>query len=125
MDQIRTMPATTRTRRKTLIAAAAAGVTVAAAAGIALAAGAAAHGSTASTTAAARSASAATQSMASIWADSEPATRDYLCTAFQANPDGTWQSVAPVLAASGVTRAQAEEHLAAACSAQAGVAVLR
>jgi hypothetical protein len=123
MDQIRTMPAT-RTRRTTLIAAAAAGVTVAAAAGIALAAGAAAHGSSAGI-ASAQSVSPTTQSMASIWADSEPATRDYLCTAFQANPDGTWQSVAPVLAASGITRAKAEEHLAGACSAQAGVAVLR
>jgi hypothetical protein len=123
MDQIRTTPAI-RTRRTTLIAAAAAGVTVAAAAGIALAAGAAAHGSSARITSA-PSASATTQSMASIWADSEPATRDYLCTAYQANPGGTWQSVAPVLTASGVTRAQAEAHLASACSAQASVAVLR
>jgi hypothetical protein len=124
MDQIRTMPATS-TRRRTLIAAAAAGATIAAAAGIALAAGAAAHGPSAGAPIAARSASAGSQSMASIWADSEPATRAYLCTAFQANPDGTWQSVAPVLTASGITRSQAEEHLAGACSAQAGVAVLR
>lgn len=123
MDRTRTTP--TRTHRSSLIAAAAAGVTVAAAAGIALAAGAAATGPSTPTAAAAASTAAAGQDIASIWADSTPATREYLCTAFQANPDGTWQSVAPVLVVSGITQAEVEAHVAAECSARASVAVLR
>jgi hypothetical protein len=123
MDQTRTHPAA-RTRHTTLVAAAAAGVVLAAGAGIALAAGAAAHDASTTATAAASTA-ASPQTMAGIWAQSEQSTRAHLCTAFQANPDGTWQSVAPVLVPSGITRAEVEAHLAGACSASAGVAGLR
>jgi len=101
-----------------------ASVSTAAIAGATLATGAAAS-TTETTTATASTARGGTaQGMAEIWAETTPATQDYLCTAYLASPDGTWQTLAPVLTAHGVTHADAAEHLAAACSPEQTVAAL-
>ena len=112
------------TRRRVLIVAGSASIGLAALGGLALATGAAASGTAAQPPSAA--ASAPTRStMAQVWADTDAATHAATCTAFLANPAGTWQVLAPAFAAEGITRADAEAFLVGACPAQDAIAALR
>lgn len=115
---------TPTTRRRALIGigAATATVALAATASLALAGGAAASAPAQADTSAPV---AATQSsMTQVWADTTPATHEVVCTAFQTNPDGTWQVLAQALASEGIDRTEAFGFFAENCPAPSGVANL-
>jgi hypothetical protein len=125
MHPDRTTTTRSRTRGTALAGAAAAVVTAAAATGVALAAVASATPPPAAAPSGPTSSTTATTSMATVWAQAEPATREVLCTAFTANPDGMWQSIAPVLTGEGIGRAEAFALLTDACAEAVSVADLR
>jgi hypothetical protein len=66
-----------------------------------------------------------TGAMATLWGQTDLATRDAICTAFQLDPAGTWQTLAPVLVDAGATRAEALAVLEQQCSPERSVKDLR
>jgi hypothetical protein len=110
-------------RRRTATVAAAATLTLA---GVALTAGAATAGATVGVTATSSATTVSAASpMTTLWAQTDAATRDAICTAFQLDPAGTWQTLAPVLVDAGVTRVEALTVLAEQCSPERSVKDLR
>jgi len=53
--------------------------------------------------------------LASAWAQLPTADQSYLCTAFLASPDGTWQTLAAALSEQGVTREAGVQFLTSTC----------
>jgi hypothetical protein len=125
MHPDRTTTSPSRPRGTALAVASAAVLAAAAATGVALATGASAAPPPAAAPSGATASATATTSMATVWAQAEPATREVLCTSFTANPDGTWQSIAPVLANEGIGRAEAFALLTDACAGTVSVTDLR
>jgi hypothetical protein len=111
-------------RRSTVTAAAAAALALA---GVALAAGAATAGAAAGVSGAPQTLVAAegTGAMAALWAQTDLATRDAVCTAYLLDAAGTWQTLAPVLVDAGATRAEALAVLDRQCSPERSVKDLR
>jgi hypothetical protein len=113
------------TQRRTVATGAAAALALA---GVALAAGAAVAGAIGvgtATTAAPPSAAAPAGAMAALWAQTDPGARATVCTAFQLDPAGTWQTLAPVLVEAGASRAEAMAVLGEQCSPERSVEDLR
>lgn len=111
-------------RRSTITVAAATALTLA---GVALAAGAATAGAAPGAVDAQPTVVAAegTGAMATLWGQTDLATRDAVCTAFQLDPAGTWQTLAPVLVDAGATRVEALAVLEQQCSPERSVKDLR
>jgi hypothetical protein len=120
-------PSTTGSRTARRSTAAVAAATALTLAGVALAAGAATAGATPGPASAQPSVAAAagTGAMATLWGQTDLATRDAVCTAFQLDPAGTWQTLAPVLVDAGVIRAEALAVLEQQCSPERSVKDLR